>query len=445
MIQQANQSVFSAARFKTSGLNHAEQKSETESEKPKAAAVTFKGVEAVPISAATKLFSYFESSYEPGFVLVSKIMGNMLPRVAITRSWEERKEVTFNEITQASGLFVTLPIASALFNPIQGWMAGIPSKLIKMKNDEAFKGLSGEALQQLKVAKLGKSLGVSAVIAFLMLVMPYWRNYRTIKRTGFSDYKKVVALGGKQEPTAEDRKQAAVANQKNLKLIRIFLGLAGASALATMAGAGLLARRGSKILADGGFLNPQRLGALFKDWGFVGKSSNQINALEKSVKQTLWVWGIPSYIGWFLGCRDAYEFVEQGAKFATFVLGYVATPKIFKGLMEFKDRELLKPFRNEAGKVILPTYEKIMKEIAIKEPELAKSLLKHLNSKKGVSLVGNLFAIGVLPVLFNVWFSAWRFNKENAEPPTPVVPFRHPGGTLQHKSFNTWGTPQAFQ
>ncbi|MBY0405277.1 MAG: hypothetical protein K2X66_15365, partial [Cyanobacteria bacterium] len=385
------------------------------------------------------LFWFFETSYEPGFVLVSKILGNMMPRIAITRSWDEKKEVAFNEVTQTAGFFLTLPIASKLFNPIQGWFSGISSDLIKMKNDEAFTKVSGEALQQLKMAKLGKSMGVSAVIACLMLMMPYWRNYRTIERTGFSDYKKVVALGGKQIPTEEDRKQAKIANQRNLHWIKTFLGMAAATSLLTMAGAGLIARRGTKMLAEGGLLNPTRLGALFKDWAFVGKNSNQFNAIEKSVKQTFWVWGVPSFAGWFAGCRDAYEVVEQTVKFATFILGYVATPKIFKGLMEWKDQKLLKPFTNEAGKIVLPSYDKIIHQISKENQPLAESLLKHLNNRKTVSLVGNLFAIGVLPIIFNVYFSAWRYNRENQEELPPSLPFQHPGGSVAHKGFQQWG------
>jgi hypothetical protein len=391
---------------------------------------------------ATQLFNFFETSYEPGFVLVSKLVGNMLPRVAITRTWDERKEVTFNEATQTAGLFVTLPIASALFNPIQSWFSGIPSRLIQMRNAEAFQELSGEALQKLKVAKLGKSLGVSAVIASLMLLMPYWRNYRTIKKTGFSDYKKVVALGGKQEPTAEDRAEAAEANRKNALWIKRFLGLAVGSSLLLMAGAGLIARRGSRMLGANGLLNPQRLDGLFKEWAFVGKNSDQFNALEKSVKQTLWVWGVPSYIGWFAGCRDGYEVVEQMAKFTTFVAGYVATPKLFKALMEWKDAPLLKQFTQPNGKIAVPSYQTILKDIAPANPELAQSLLTHLNTRKGVSLFGNLFVIGVLPVLFNVWFSAWRYKRENEEPLPPVMPFNHPGGHIQHKPLTAWATAQ---
>jgi hypothetical protein len=137
---------------------------------------------ALPLSPATRLFSFFETSYEPGFIFLSKIFGNILPRVAITRTWDERKEVTFNEATQTAGFFLTLPVASALFNPIQGKLAAISPDLIRMRNEEAFKRAAGLNLQRLKVAKLGKSFAVSAIIAWLMLAMPYIRNWRTTSR-----------------------------------------------------------------------------------------------------------------------------------------------------------------------------------------------------------------------------------------------------------------------
>jgi hypothetical protein len=397
---------------------------------------------ALALSPLTKLFSFFESSYEMGFVLVSKVIGNAFPRIAITRSWDERKEVAFNEFTHTLGFFGALPIVSRLMDPIQAFWADMPKDLIRMHNDTAFSKLSGEMIQKLKVAKLGKSFGAGAIIASLMMVMPYWRNYRTINRTGFADYKKVVALGGKQTPTESDLAEAKVANEKNVKIIKGILVGGLLASLGIMAGAGLLARRASKLLTNEGMLNPQRLGGIFKEWGFVGKNSDQFNALEKSVKQTFWLWGVPSYIGWFLGCRDGYEFMEQVSKFSTFILGYVATPKIFKAIMEFKDKKLLEPFKNAQGLYALPSYDKIINVMSKENPELAQKMLSHLNTRKGVSLVGNLFAIGVLPILFNIWFSNWRYQRENIEPVPPSQPFHHPGGYIQHKPFGAWAQQQ---
>src|ERR1044072_7314253 len=78
-----------------------------------------------------------------------------------------------------------------------------------------------------------------------------------------------------------------------------------------------------------------------KHWAFTGKKSNQINGPFKSQWQALVVWGIPSYLGWFLGCRDRYEVIEQTSKFLTFLAGYFWTPKFVKGFMERRHRKLL--------------------------------------------------------------------------------------------------------
>jgi hypothetical protein len=421
------------------GMGVAEQPIRQQGANQHLASTAFGSAAAFPLSPVTRMFHFFQTQYEPGFILTSKVVGNAVPRVAITRTWDERKEVAFNEVTHTAGLFAVLPLASRLFDPIQSWISGVPTQLIRMRNEEAFAKVSGEALQQLKMAKLGKSLGVSSLLAFLMLLMPYWRNYRTIEKTGFSDYKKVVALGGKQTPTGQDLQEAAEANRKNRRLIQLFLGLGAASGLAMMGAAGLIARRGRTMLSSGLF-RPERLNKLLKDWGFVGKNSDQFYSIEKSAKQTFWVWGVPSYIGWFAGCRDGYELMEQGMKFLTFVLGYVATPKIFKSLMEFKDRALLKEFKDTTGKIALPSYDTVINKLSKTDPAKARVLLKHMDTRRGVSLIGNLFVIGVLPLLFNIWFSAWRYKRENADSTgSSAPPLSTPTATpLQRKSFEAW-------
>ncbi len=359
----------------------------------------------------TTLFSFFERAYEPGFILLSKIFGNVLPRTAITRNNSERKEVLFNELTQGSTLFVMLPLGSAVANPLQQWFSGISARQISGQNAVVLSGLKGIERQRVLIAKLGKSLGVSALIASMLVATTYLRNYRTIRRTGFSDYKQVVGLGGSQAPTAEDRNQADEAARKNLKIIQGLL-LGGLAAMVGIMGvAGWIARRGNLMLKPSGFLNPERLERWFKDWAFVGKHSNQINAVQKSAKQSLWVWGVPSYLGWFLGCRDQYEVIEQASKFGTFLLGYITTPRLVRALMERVDAKVL----DKATRFKPLNYGKVLETVSKEAPELTQPLLRHLNTRNALALAVNLVVVGAMPVVFNQFFTAWRYRREQAE------------------------------
>jgi hypothetical protein len=397
----------------------------------------FKGAES--LSAISQMIKFFETSYEPGFILVSKVLGNAIPRVVITRSPEERGDVFFNESTQTAGFFVTLPVASYLLNPVQSWLSKVSVKDIKARNDEAFAKYTGLALNRLKIAKLGKSLGVLAFIAYLKIAMPYIRNYRTIRVTGFSDYKKVIALGGRSKPTEADRRRAEKGKKKDLKII-IGLMISGIiNAAAVMALAGYYSRHPEKITAVNGLLNPKRMAMMIKNFALVGKRSNQVMSLEKSGIPTLWFWGVPSYLGWFLGCRDKYEVLEQVSKFGTFVAGYMGTTPLTAHIMKKINHHLMDEVNKAAGKTVevepsiyrrvlqyigflpkqtsiikktYPNYTDVIEKNVLKNPELKLRYLKYLDRKWIYSLTLNLFAVGVLPVVFNIFFSAWRFKRE---------------------------------
>lgn len=401
------------------------------------------------LSPLSRMFQFFESSYEPGFILLSKIFANVIPRVGLTRNPNERQEVLFNELTQGGLLFAALPITSFLGAPVMSALSGIPRKLIRMRNSEALaqaleKG--GELLQnRLKVAKLGHSIGASAFIAALLIATSYLRNYRTIKRTGFSDYKKVIGLGN-AKPTAEDKAKAEIALKKNM---RIMQGLAiggGLAWLGIMTAAGIISRRGTGLLQAGRLFSKERLDRLMKHWAFVGKHSDQINGPFRSPWQTLMVWGGPSYVGWLLGCRDKYELVEQASKFLTFMGGYFWTPKIVKNIMNSRNKPLLA----EAAKFGEMTYTNVIQNVAKEAPETAQKLVRFMNGKWGLLTAMNFSIAGVMPLIFNIFFSKWRHQREEREKGQQPAQGQNVSGTnlraglsvsggLQRKSFAEWG------
>ncbi len=408
------------------------------------------------LSPMGSLFSFFESSYQPGFIALSKVIANTMPRVAITRSASERKEVLFNEVTQGATLFVLLAALSPIGNHIQSWFSGkdISKAMIKAENTTAIKEAlqsGGEMLaNRLKVAKLGKSIGASLFIASTLIATTYLRNYRTIKRTGFSDYKKIVGLEGDIQPTPEDKVKADKAAKKNLNIIKGLMAGGTALWIGTMGAFGLMAKRGNpKLFSESGVFKPDRLANWMKHWSFVGKNSNQINGLFNSKKQTLWVWGIPSFAGWFLGCRDKYELVEQTSKFATFWAGYIGTPMFINKVFKGKEGSLLENLKNSAENTTLEklpaTYNAVKEKVASGQmTEAVGKQIERAKNNKWYSLTGlNFLIAGVLPLVFNIGFSKWRHQREMANKAitTPTLPnpqVNTPGmfQSLQRKSFN---------
>ncbi len=429
---------------------------------------------AVPVTATlgpinrglASLYNWLETSYEPGFLIISKIFGNTVPRVAICRTDNERKDVLFNEVTQGALMFITLP----LFSPIANWMQDkfyggkdISAKDLRLSNAvalrQAKKAGGAQQLRRLRVLKLGKAFGVSAIVAAGQLAISYVRNYRTIKKTGFADYKSVVGLGGQREPTAAERKEADKEAQKALNKVYAIMAGGVALGIAGMGGAGMLARRVNKIFSrDSKFsikYMDQKLKDLFKHWALVGEKNNQINSVFKSTKQTLWVWGVPAYMGWLLACRDKYEVVEQLSKFATFVGGYVGVPKLAGWMRKKLDKgkwvnshELLPKLNSVAEDKkydMTRMYNQLMHKMGKTHPKTARSLIKLWNANNMAVLALNVFVIGALPIVFNIFFSSWRFKREEAERQANLgaYKFQHPGGRLYRKSFQSWGVQQS--
>ncbi len=408
------------------------------------------------------MYNWFETSYEPGFILLSKIFGNTIPRVAICRTEDERKDVAFNEITQGATLFVLLPLLSPIANWVQDKLyqgKEITGRHLKMENAKAFneaKRAGGiRQVRRLKILKLGKAFGVSAVTAAGLMAITYYRNYWTIKRTGFSDYTQIVGLEGNKEPTPAQRAEAEQAAEKNLNIVKGIMGGSAIIALLGMGGAAMLARRANALFKPGGTFNLKKMDEWLnngvKHWALVGKNNNQINSVFKSTKQTLWVWGVPSYFAWIMACRDKYEVAEQLSKFATFVAGYVGVPKLTAWMRNKLDqsgrinkRALLSAFNEAAQKKkydMTRVYNQLIHKMGKTHPRVTKDLIRLWNANNMGILALNVFVIGALPIVFNIFFSAWRHQREEAEKQATLktYTFQHPGGRLYRKNFQNWG------
>lgn len=379
------------------------------------------------------MFHTFDTSYEPGFIFVSKVLGSVPPRILITRDKQERNEALFNEGLHIAGFFAALPIMSRLFNPLQASFSGIKTGLIRQRNEDAFAAIRSQGervLRNLKMAKLGKSLGVLVFLSFIKLAIPYMRNLRTVMVTGYTDYTQVIALDQKNGPRVPpDPQKAAEAKQKNLRMIGAFLAGGLTASAGVMGAAALLARKGKAIFEVKGFLNPQRLEKLVRNLALVGKNSDQVMAITKSPHQSNWFWALPFYLGTFIGCRDTTEVWESVTKLLTFIAGYNGMPKLINQIMSRTDRSLLAQIPRDAEKN-LPGYDAVLTQNAIPDAALKARYLKYINTKQGVSLLGTLLVTGALPLVFNIYFTNWRNQRKLSQQQA-----------LQTRPFASYPTP----
>lgn len=386
----------------------------------------FRGVGVSPI---TRLFLFFDTQYEPGFILATKAFGSVPPRIAITRDKTERNEAIVHEALQIAGFFGLMPIVSGLFNPIQGMMANVSADKIRMHNETAFKSLSQASIQRIKVAKIGKSLGVLTFLALVKMAIPHMRNLYTIKATGLSRFTEVTGLSKPDPNSPQAKRNAKEAERKTIRSILTYVSAGAVGALAIMLAAGQICRSGKNAFASKGLLNPKRLETLFSNFALIGKNSNQISALTKSPAQTMWFWAAPFFIGLFAGCRDKYEIPERLSMLTTFLLGYVTVPKVIEKTLKRLDGSLLTEVKKYIGKEALPkhAYAAVLQENLISDKNLAQRYIRHLDTKHGLSLLASLLVTGTLPLVFNVIFTKWRYQrdqqmiqKQSHQPSRPV-------------------------
>ena len=135
--------------------------------------------------------------------------------------------------------------------------------------------------------------------------------------------------------------------------------------------------------------------------------------------------------------------VEQTSKFATFWAGYIGTPMVVQKLMYQKQKNKL--VEALAGEAMPKTYTEIREKVTkgLMDERLGKGLI-HFKNKGWMTLTGmNLLIAGVLPLVFNIGFSKWRYQRNLAAQPRPQ--FNHPGGMLVQKpAFDQWMQPRRF-
>ncbi len=344
---------------------------------------------------------------------IKEMAGINAPKIALTRSNTERKDVAISEIgnTMAFGV---------------GGVA--VDQFLKQVFKQAQKETATAASQ--RWATIGRSMGVYSTIFSLMWAMPFVRNYITAKQTGSVSFTDVIKANHKNKPHLHDQKAAlgeALDYYRNKAL-----GIIGLGGAATLASAGL-----AKMAASA----KRPVGQKFLDWLFVtsGKGNAQKTLANRLLLKggefagfgglpALLFWGIPAYGGWLHASRDPYEKKEQWLKFGNFVACFFLPPvvmdKIFKSRFEKHFPQL---------KTVGYNYHAITSTLKHQKPEMEKAL--QLWARKNLwSLLSSIVLLGTMPQLINIHLTRKRLIRDqaaSAPKPQPATRPQAPASSVQ--------------
>lgn len=350
-----------------------------------------------------------------GDTMAKEILGINVPKIAITRTKDERIDTAVSEIGN------TVAFAAGGIS--------LDYALKRVFNREVAKATVNKQLAE-HWSVIGRSFALSSLIFSLLWVMPFVRNYVTAKRIGTDKFTDVIGADkqhGKVASESSLEKSLGVYKRKIAEILS--LGLGGAALFSVL---GLKGVRNSGRNWGGKFVR-----VFFPpEPNLVQKAATKLNILahpEKKAALTLsqrlrnlpkhlliengsfdkfggWpallFWGVPAYGGWIHASRDPYEKKEQLLKFANFTLSFFGPALIlnrfFKKQSQQKFPELKNEFTNAA---IRKTYTR--------NPEKMNRALKLWATKNGLSLVSSIIFLGTLPQLLNIYLTKRRIEKQH--------------------------------
>lgn len=363
----------------------------------------------LPIGNLTKLFGNLETNPLKE-IITKEVVGINVPRVAVTRSWDERLDVATFEAGNTIGSFgPTLLIDRAL---------------------KKFLYKPGMSENALKWARMAHSAGVLFPLGGIMWAMPFIRNYITTKRTGKVDFADVISknTGGQSPKNAE----AVVEQQK--KTAREIVNIMGMFTALGLAGV-----LGGKAAATKNLNMGKLMTGIFNKFAFT-----QEGFMSMKKWPTFLFWGATSYAGALMGARDKFEFKEQILKFFTFNFGFFVPDMVFEKVFDPK-------FKNTMGDALYNTVAKAGKgKVKYKHiqnlitDEGVKKAATGLWLKRNVmGLMSSIMLLGVLPQLTNIYLTKKRMTSTGTE--GGVNPLQNQTPLLQQKQLQNQHFKQFMQ
>ena len=331
------------------------------------------------------------------------LLGNNLPKIALTRSSAERMDVAVSQF------------GNTLLFGLGGTAMDL---LLRRVFANAQKAASHTAAY--RWAEVARSLGIYSTMASVMWAMPFVRNYITTKKTGSLSFSDVIQSGGTPKAKTPAQQAALAANlQENKRKALVILGW-GAAGVAVPAAFALWA--GKTTLNTGKKVGEDLLEKLYhnkiaKSFVLEGGEFKKLAGIP-----SLLFWGLPAYFGWYQASRDAYEKQEVFIRAANFTF-------CFFGPGMISDNLLKKKFTEKFG---LPDMSfAAVKASALSEAKqkAAQNFLKWKNlGSMGVSVA----LLGITPQLLNIYLTGRRLHDDQSQgkpsagrpaaPPVPTLP-----------------------
>jgi hypothetical protein len=338
--------------------------------------------------------------------VVKDITGFNIPKIALTRTWKERWDVTTLELSNTG-----ITLGSSIAMP---WLLRKPVEMLsQVPAQELWKKGTEELSSAAKTARVGHAFGFLIPFASLFWAAPFFRNWLTVVRTKTANFEAIIGLdknnASKSGRTPEQEK--AFQLKQMWKVLGTGFGL-GAAALV---GFGLAAKgMGTKPLG-------KTMEQLYEKFTLKGDWLNQL----QGGAATLIFWSLPAYLGWLHAARSKNEFKEQALKAANSIFWFsVFNFESVNKALYLKSYQKILP---ELTKV--PTYDQIL--------NYAEPLKGKLVKLKNAQNLGNLvFSIGMLaaaPQLLNIYLTKRRFAREHGGLTQAQVGARPAQPTLQLK------------
>lgn len=319
------------------------------------------------VSAVTTCLKAMEQSSSLG-MFARDTLGCLGAKLAVSRSQDEAKEITFAELAESAFFYFSAPaIAKTTTNHFASkYKTG---KFLTSEPVKNLKHTSKERMKNVKLAKFGQIALTFALILPAIYAIAPMRNILTYSRNGKDEFVSVVGLKENDEKAKKED-----ADKKAKSLIKKTAGI-------TITG----------LAATGLFMNAIKNKNIYKKAEpFIDKAVKHLD-FTKERDLTLAHYGALIYpvsiASYFAASRDKYEKQENARRFS------VTVPLMFFGekLIEMPIHKTFDKIFNtkvlEKGKI--KTYEEIMKL-----PEkMRKQYLKSKNLSYGLTFATNTMFI----------------------------------------------------
>lgn len=297
------------------------------------------------LSLATRILQPLETSASLG-MFARDTGGCLIPKVAVSRSMDEAKELTFVEASESAIFYFSITPIAMLFSRLL-------AKTLNLKPEQLAKPIESftQASTNLKLAKFGKIAATFSLLLPLIYGIAPARNLITLNRTGKEDFLSVINLKGKDRRIKKrELKNSINANERAKKEAKKLL-----TTLFSIAGIGLAATASIIRIAK----NP----AIFKTLEPIINKTIKHFDFKGNAGLTMKQLGIlimPVSIGsYFAACRDKYEVLENVRRFA------ITIPMMFFG-QDMIEKNIYKYFDKKWGSSLalnkgINTYKDILK------------------------------------------------------------------------------------